>query len=245
MVEPLFRFDGSADAGAVVTLDGAEGHHAAAVRRMRVGESVQLTNGSTMHWRGVVTQVAQKSLQVEIQQANKIDSTAMPFTLVQALAKGDRDEMAIQSATEIGVARVIPWQADRSVSKWDEVKAAKSQLRWQAICDEASKQALRPRFVDVLSVVSSKQLAAQISASEGLWLVLDATSSVSITSTDARQASEVFLVVGPEGGISDQELALFESSGAIRVHLGSGILRTSTAGVAALAYLSGATGVWE
>ena len=245
MVEPLFRFDGAADVGAVVTLDGPEGHHAAAVRRLRVGEAVQLTNGSTQHWRGVVTQVAQKSLQIEIQQANKIHTDARPFTLIQALAKGDRDELAIQSATEIGVARVIPWQADRSVSKWDEAKAAKNQLRWQGICDEASKQALRAGFVDVLSVVSSKKLAAQISASTGLWLVLDPTSKVSITSVDARQASEVFLVVGPEGGISDPELSLFESAGAIRVHLGSGILRTSTAGVAALAYLSGATGVWE
>jgi 16S rRNA (uracil1498-N3)-methyltransferase len=245
MVEPLFRFDGAGDVGAVVTLDGAEGHHAAAVRRLRVGEAVQLTNGSTKHWRGVVTKLEPKALQIEIHQANQLEPDSKKFTLVQALAKGDRDEMAVQSATELGVAGVIPWQADRSISKWDQAKADKNQARWQSICDEASKQALRPRFAQVQSVATSNQLAAKIAASASLWLVLDPTASVSITSVDARQASEVYLVVGPEGGISDHELAVFESAGASRVHLGSGVLRTSTAGVAAIAYLSGATGVWE
>jgi len=211
MVEPLFRFEGFAEVGSKVTLDGPEGHHAAAVRRIRVGESVQLTDGVKVHIRGEVVSVSAKTIDIEVRERIQLESPSLRFTLVQALAKGDRDELAIQAATELGVSSVIPWQADRSVSKWDATKAIKNRIRWQTICDEASKQALRPLFVEVAAVRTSKDLCMQIESlssgdSSTLWLVLDPTARESISSVNLSDVQDLHLVVGPEGGISEPEL---------------------------------------
>ncbi|CAB4955876.1 unannotated protein [freshwater metagenome] len=241
MVEPLFRFDGSLDVGAVVNLEGAEGHHAASVRRMRVGEAIQLTNGKDTHSRGVVVAVSPKSLEVRIDSVEKLVTPALSFGLVQALAKGDRDELAIQAATELGVSRITPWQAERSVSRWDAAKSAKGVERWTTITAEAAKQATRPLFPIVSEPVGTKALAASMNEN---YLILDPTAKLSIVDWTAPAEGHIELVVGPEGGISEHELELFESAGGVRVHLGEGILRTSTAGMAALAFLAGRNGLW-
>jgi 16S rRNA (uracil1498-N3)-methyltransferase len=243
MVEPLFKFELPMKAGETVLLQGEEGHHAASVRRMRVGEAIALTNGAT-HARGLVTAVAAKSVEVKLESVTELAPPSTRFTLVQALAKGDRDELAVQAATELGVLGVIPWQSERSVSRWEGPKVAKSVARWQSISEEASKQSLRPLFAQVHNPVSSKELAKQISDSNGQWLVLDPTASQSIASVSAADGSDFFLIVGAEGGITEHELQLFEAAGAKRVHLGEGILRTSTAGMAALAFLAGKFGLW-
>ena len=241
MVEPLFRFDGQPTVGAEVLLDGPEGHHAASVRRLRVGERVALTDGLGLRSRGVVTELSPKSLRIAIDEVTLEPQSALTFGLVQALAKGDRDELAIQAATELGALKIVPWQAERSISRWDETKALKGVERWQTICDEASKQALRARFAKVSMPVTTKQ----ITELDGLILVLDPTASTSITDVAIPSSGKVLLVVGPEGGISQNELDLLEKAGALRVHLGQGILRTSTAGIAALSYLAGASGAWR
>ena len=241
MVEPLFRFDGSLDVGAVVNLEGAEGHHAASVRRMRVGEAIQLTNGKDTHSRGVVVAVSPKSLEVRIDSVEKLVTPALSFGLVQALAKGDRDELAIQAATELGVSRITPWQAERSVSRWDAARSAKGVERWTTITAEAAKQATRPLFPIVSEPVGTKALAASMNEN---YLILDPTAKLSIVDWTAPAEGHIELVVGPEGGISEHELELFESAGGVRVHLGEGILRTSTAGMAALAFLAGRNGLW-
>jgi 16S rRNA (uracil1498-N3)-methyltransferase len=244
MVEPLFKYELPLAVGQTVALQGEEGHHAASVRRMRVGEAIALTDGHSTHARGVVASVAAKSLEVNIESLSTLATPSPRFSLVQALAKGDRDELAVQAATELGVYGVMPWQSERSVSKWEGPKVAKSVARWQSISEEASKQSLRPLFAQVHNPVSSKELAKLISESEAEWLILDPTASQSIASVESSQKSEYFLVVGAEGGITDHELQMFESAGAKRVHLGSGILRTSTAGMAALAFLAGKFGLW-
>jgi 16S rRNA (uracil1498-N3)-methyltransferase len=243
MVEPLFRFDASMSAGETVQLDGPEGHHAAAVRRMRVGEAIALTNGRGLRARGSVSAVSPKQLSVKIDSIEQLDAPPLSFCLIQAVAKGDRDELAVQAATELGVAQVVPWQADRSISRW-EGKEAKNQARWQQIVDEASKQALRPWFAEVAEIVSSKQLAKIIESSQDVYLVLDPTAEQSLAVFAPPSAGKVSLIVGPEGGIAESELAAFESAGAKRVHLGSGILRTSTAGMAALSVLAAKSGYW-
>lgn len=243
MVEPLFRFGGKPSAGAEVVLDGPEGHHAAAVRRMRVGEAIALTNGTDTHARGVVSEVAAKSVTVRIDSVEKLSKPVLSFGLVQALAKGDRDELAIQAATELGCLSITPWQAERSISRWDETKRAKGQERWQTIASEAAKQALRPLFPEVRSLVTSKQLTSQVP--NETFLILDPTATLSLHDWEPPVEGSVQIVVGPEGGISETELEAFEASGAVRVHLGSGILRTSTAGMAAIAYLAGRTGLWR
>ena len=244
MVEPLFRFNEPLVPGQEVQLSGPEGHHAAAVRRMRVGEAIALTNGRGLKARGVVRAVAPKQLTVAVHSVDTFELPAVTFTLVQAVAKGDRDELAVQAATELGTSKVVPWQADRSISKWDG-KEEKNRERWQQIVDEAAKQALRPWFPPVTQVQSSKSLATQIAESAGTLLVLDPTAVMSLNQVELSSAGEVALIVGPEGGITEAELALFETAGAKRVHLGSGILRTSTAGMAAISVLAAKSGYWD
>ena len=244
MVEPLFRFNEPLVPGQEVQLSGPEGHHAAAVRRMRVGEAIALTNGRGLKARGVVSAVAPKQLTVAVHSVDTFELPAVTFTLVQAVAKGDRDELAVQAATELGTSKVVPWQADRSISKWDG-KEEKNRERWQQIVDEAAKQALRSWFPRVTQVQSSKSLAKQIAESAGTFLVLDPTAVMSLNQVELSSAGEVALIVGPEGGITEAELALFETAGAKRVHLGSGILRTSTAGMAAISVLAAKSGYWD
>jgi 16S rRNA (uracil1498-N3)-methyltransferase len=211
---------------------------------MRVGEAIALTNGRGLKARGVVSAVAPKQLTVAVHSVDTFELPAVTFTLVQAVAKGDRDELAVQAATELGTSKVVPWQADRSISKWDG-KEEKNRERWQQIVDEAAKQALRPWFPPVTQVQSSKSLATQIAESAGTFLVLDPTAVMSLNQVELSSAGEVALIVGPEGGITEAELALFETAGAKRVHLGSGILRTSTAGMAAISVLAAKSGYWD
>ncbi len=243
MVEPLFRFDGELKPNSEIVLGGSEGHHASAVRRMRVGEGIALTNGSTLHARGVVTSVAAKEIGIRVLSVEELSLPELRFGLIQALAKGDRDELAIQAATELGCLSITPWQAERSISKWDEQKRIKGQERWQTIATEAAKQSLRPLFPVVRELLTSKQLESQLAAET--FIVLDPTAPLSLADWQLPTSGSVQIVVGPEGGISPAELQAFEAAGAVRVHMGSGILRTSTAGMAAMAFLAGRSGLWR
>ena len=245
MVEPLFikNFATAPNVGDEVILDGDEGKHAASVRRMRVGEAIALTNGKGLRVRGSVSNVAPKSLGVTVASVEHETQPELAITLIQALAKGDRDELAIQAATELGATAVIPWQAERSISRWDEAKAAKGKVRWQVICDEAAKQSLRSFMPQVADIVSSKQLAGMVSNFDKV-LVLDPTAAIGIASLGSVSGS-IAIVVGPEGGIDESELTLLEQAGAQRVRLGESILRTSTAGVVAIAALQAAAGYFN
>lgn len=240
----MFRFDGETFEGGLVELKGDEAHHAINVKRIKPSEAVLLTDGKSRLSSGIVESIDGKVLKVRIGNVESVFASDLDFFLVQALAKGDRDELAIQAATELGVRGVIPWQADRSISRWDSAKISKQVTRWQSICDEASKQSLRVGFPFVEQPLNSLQLAGQIKNRTGLWLVLDPSAEKSITEVVLPNTGEILLVVGPEGGITSDELSNFEAGGAIRVRLGQGILRTSTAGVAALAYLSAKAGSW-
>jgi 16S rRNA (uracil1498-N3)-methyltransferase len=161
--------------------------------------------------------------------------------LAQALAKGDRDELAVQAATELGVDGVIPWTAARSISRWEGAKIAKGRDRWSAVVREASKQSLRAWIPDVLDLVTTKQLVRL--AETARMLVLEPTAELTLgdLETDDR---DLILVVGPEGGISPQELDALAAAGASVVRLGDEVLRTSTAGPAALAVLNVKLGRW-
>ncbi|MFM6977267.1 MAG: 16S rRNA (uracil(1498)-N(3))-methyltransferase [Micrococcales bacterium] len=245
MVEPMFwsEFKTEPVVGSRLELGGSEGKHAATVRRMRVSEPIQLTNGKGIRVRGSVVELLPKSLIVEVAEVKHETLASDQITLIQALAKGDRDELAIQAATELGAAAVIPWQAERSISRWDAAKSTKGQARWQLICDEAAKQSLRTFFPVVSAPMSSNDIVANINAFEK-FIILDPTAELGLASIQ-QLTGKIALVVGPEGGISDEELSLFEKSGAIRAHLGDSILRTSTAGVAAIAAIQALTGYYN
>jgi 16S rRNA (uracil1498-N3)-methyltransferase len=246
MVEPLFRteFATPPAAGLAVTLGGSEGKHAVNVRRMRVGEGIQLSNGKGLRVKGQVSALGNSSLTVSVESVEQEAQPLVGLTIIQALAKGDRDELSIQAATELGCWAVVPWQAERSISKWEGAKISKSVDRWQTIVSEAAKQSLRVFEPQVAQPLGSKQLVASVKEYD-LVLVLDPTADKGLGSLalDLSHKS-VAIVVGPEGGISDHELEALEDSGAVRVHLGAPILRTSTAGVAAIAVIQAKLGLW-
>lgn len=245
VVEPLFLADFSSTPaiGDIVDLGGAEGKHAAIVRRMRAGENIQLTNGNGLRIRGKVADVQKNGLTVRVHQIENEKIPEIKITLIQALAKGDRDELAIQAATELGISSVIPWEAERSVTRWNGEKKLKGVARWQQIVVEAAKQSLQVRFPVVDSPADSKSIVNKIGDFD-LVLVLDPTSSRGISSISIPEKGNLAIVVGPEGGISETELASLLSAGAIGVKIGEAILRTSTAGVAAISAIKTISGQW-
>jgi 16S rRNA (uracil1498-N3)-methyltransferase len=181
MVEPMFwtEFATAPKPGEQIELGGSEGKHASTVRRMRVGEAIQLTDGLGLRVKGNVAEVLPKSLVVQVSEVSTDAQPTNQFFLVQALAKGDRDELAIQAATELGAVAMIPWQAERSISRWDSAKAAKGQARWQLICDEAAKQSLRTHFPIVAMPLTSDELARIVDDFDSV-LVLDPTAKLGL-----------------------------------------------------------------
>lgn len=232
---------GSAHPGATVTLTGAEAHHAAAVRRVRVDEEVTLGDGRGVWLSGVVVAATPKQVDVRVTARDERPAPSPRFVLVQALAKGDRDELAVQAATELGVDAIVPWQAARSVSRWD-AKAEKGLARWRTIVREAAKQAHRAWIPEVEAVARTADLVRR--AGESTVLVLEPTASARLAETTAPDDRDVVLVVGPEGGIAPEELEALTAAGARSVRLGDTVLRTSTAGAAAISVLSAAHGRW-
>ena len=232
--------------GDPVPLDGAEGRHAVAVARVRVGETLRLSDGRGTVVTGTVTELGRDSLSLAVSEVAVDAAPAPSLTLVQALAKGGRDEMAVQAATEIGVDRIVPWSAARSVSRWDGAKVEKGRSRWAAIAQEASKQAIRSRVPAVEAPVTTAQLAGSAgSDSSRAVLVLDPVGDVRLSSWEPpADVAEIVLVVGPEGGIDGSEFDRLVAAGAVRVRLGDTVLRTSTAGPAALAVLQTRLGRW-
>ncbi|MGX9346347.1 16S rRNA (uracil(1498)-N(3))-methyltransferase [Microbacterium sp. KNMS] len=233
---------GAVSPGGELELTGAEAHHAASVRRVRVGEEVTVTDGRGAWLAGTCESVSPQRVVVRIASRQDLPPQSPRLVLVQALAKGDRDELAVQAATELGIDEVVPWQAARSVSRWHGPKAEKGRARWASIVREAAKQAHRAWIAEVSPIATTAQVAER--AASARVLVLDPTAQAALTSIDVDDARDLVLVVGPEGGIAPDELERLAAAGAERVRLGDTILRTSTAGPAALAVLNAKLGRW-
>jgi 16S rRNA (uracil1498-N3)-methyltransferase len=229
------------EVGARLTLTGPEAKHAATVNRTRPGESILIGNGRGLVASGEVLVATNTELTIDVEAVERVPRAEPPITLVQALAKGDRDELAVQAATELGVDAVIPWSASRSVSRWEGTKVTKGRDRWAAIVREASKQSIRAWTPEVGELATTKQVAALAATHRVLVLEPGATDALTAVRPDGRPLA---LVVGPEGGIAPQELDAFRAAGAEAVRLGDTVLRTSTAGPAALAVLNAALGRW-
>ena len=229
------------DAGSSVTVEGAEAHHAVAVRRLAVGEPVLLTDGAGHVAECEVTATGKARLDVVVRSVSSVPAPVPEVVVVQALPKGDRGELAVEVLTEIGVARIVPWAAARSVAVWRGDRAAKSLARWQATAREAAKQARRAWFPEVTPLASTDEVAALI-AGAPLALVLHEEATEPLP---AEVPDRVVLVVGPEGGLAPDELAAFADAGARTVRLGAEVLRTSTAGVAAVSALLSRTDRWR
>jgi len=225
-------------------LDGAEGRHAATVRRLRVGESLMLADGSGGQAAAVVTAVGRGELHVDVAHAEFLPPPAVQLTLVQALPKGDRGELAVELATEAGIDRVVPWSAERCVARWKTAEqAAKAVDRWRNTAREAAKQARRPDVPMVADLATTADVVALIEhAAAGL--ILHDAASVPFRSAALPDAGSVVMIVGPEGGLTEEELTVFQAAGALSVRLGPQVLRTSTAGAVALGALGVLTGRW-
>jgi 16S rRNA (uracil1498-N3)-methyltransferase len=245
---PLFFVDddrlAEAAAGDVVVLGGPEGRHAAKVRRLGVGERVDLSDGAGVLCAGKVDDVVGNELRVRILERVVVDRWQPLIVVVQALAKGDRDERAVEVMTEVGVDEIVPWAASRSIVRWDADKAAKGVAKWRSVAHEAAKQARRPWLPDIAELATTDQIAARL-AGAALGVVLHEAAERPLTGLEVPSAGEVVVVVGPEGGISDDELIVFEAAGASAYRLGASVLRTSTAGVVAAAVLSARSGRWS
>ncbi|MGY2702838.1 16S rRNA (uracil(1498)-N(3))-methyltransferase [Nocardioides sp. HB32] len=229
--------------GAEVTVDGDEAHHAVAVRRLRVGEQVVLTDGRGTSVRGVVASTGKRVFTAVVEEVARHEPPAPEVVVVQAIPKGDRGELAVEVLTEVGVARIVPWAASRSVAVWKGDRAEKSLGRWRSSAREAAKQARRSWFPDVSEMASTADVVALVSEAD-LAVVLheDATDPLA---TVEVPTGRLVVVVGPEGGLTADEVAAFVGAGAVSVRLGSEVLRTSTAGLAAVSALLSRTARWS
>ena len=244
MSAPLFLVD-TLPGGSAYTLAGPEGHHAADVQRLRVGEALILSDGHGGTAAATVTAVRRGSVDVAVTGRRHLERPDPRLVVVQAIAKGDRGELGVQAMTEVGVDEIVPWAAARSVVQWRGERGEKSRERWAVTAREAAKQARRP-WVPVVAGApdcSTKQVAARLGGAAGSFVLHEAATRP-LTAADLPRTGEIVLVVGPEGGIADAELDLFTAAGAAAVRLGESVLRTSTAGVAALSVLSARLARW-
>lgn len=234
--------------GEQVVLEGTEARHAGVVQRRRPGERVDVVDGRGTRLRCRIAAVDPGRLVLDVEGREHEPAPAVRLVLAQALAKGDRDELAIEAATEVGADGVVPWQAQRSVVVWRGERAARSRARWCATVREAAKQSRRAWVPDVVEAVDTRGLAARVAevvAAGGAALVLHESAATPLAEVALPGTGEVLVVVGPEGGITDDELATLRSAGAEVVRLGPHVLRTSTAGPVALALLAERLGRWS
>ncbi|MEZ2389637.1 16S rRNA (uracil(1498)-N(3))-methyltransferase [bacterium RCC_150] len=256
---PAGTLDGLA-AGDVFTLDGAEARHAVTVKRLEVGEAVDIADGLGRRLTGKVTESGQGTLTVLASEVLDEPRPAVRLVLVQALAKGDRDELAVETATELGIDAVIPWQSERSIVRWKGERAAKAHAKWQSVVAAAAKQARRARIPEVRAAVDGSGLAAAVrdadlsiilheDAKRPLREVLESHLNELMEGSQPvdgpRPGREVLLIVGPEGGISPREVTKLSDVGAVTALLGHHVLRSSTAGPAAVVLASDILGRWD
>ncbi len=242
MTYPVFITSANLQPAQTVVLDGDEGHHAVTVRRIRLGEKIELTDGHGRRAICEVVAVGKKSLDAKIESVHTEAKPDVTFTVVQALAKGDRSDLALEILTEVGVDEIVPWAAAHSIAKWDATD--KGLLKWQRIVREASKQARRA-WIPRISALHATGEVAQLLAEADLALVLHESALDSISALKVPVSGSVAVVVGPEGGISPEELTTFAAAGAQIVRMGAPVMRTSTAGGVALGVLMSATKRWE
>ncbi len=247
MSRALFYVAAVPEPGEIVVVDGDEGFHAANVRRIRAGEELDLGDGAGAVAHCVVEDVAKGRLSARVLSRRHVDPPRPGVTVVQALPKSDRSELAIELATEAGADAFVAWQADRCVARWDgAAKVDKGLSRWKAVARSAARQSRRPHVPSVVSSVRTADLVAMLAADDGgVALVLHESAVEPLTKVPLEQADSLTLIVGPEGGISDAELAALTDAGAIAVRLGPTVLRTSTAAAVALGALGVLTPRWD
>ncbi|MFW2514577.1 16S rRNA (uracil(1498)-N(3))-methyltransferase [Demequina sp. SO4-13] len=249
MSAPVFVSDSAADAraGSVIAVTGGEARHAVTVQRRAVGERVDVIDGDGSRATGEIVEAAPERMLVRVEAVSRDDDPEV--VLVQALAKGGRDEQAVESAVELGATRIVPWAASRSIVQWRGDKADKARAKWQSLVLTATKQSRRALVATVDPLATTTELVRMVREAVERGervLVLHEVAATRLTSLAWSSAPQpVWLIVGPEGGIADTELAAITAAGAEATLLGPHVLRASTAGPAAIAALAVLRGSWS
>jgi 16S rRNA (uracil1498-N3)-methyltransferase len=242
----LFYVDALPEVGELAVVDGDEGFHAANVRRIRPGEELDLGDGDGTVAHCVVEGVGKGRLTARVLHRTTAAAASPAVTVVQALPKSDRSELAIELATEAGADAFVAWQAARCVARWDgQAKVDKGLRRWDAVARSAARQSRRPYIPPVTGVVSTAELVQRVRDDGATTLVLHESATVKLTELPLAQADSLMLIVGPEGGIAADEITALSEAGATAVRLGPTVLRTSTAAAVALGALGALTPRWS
>jgi len=246
VTEALFYVDALPAIGELAVVDGDEGFHAVNVRRIRPGEKLDLSDGAGGIARCVIEDVGRGKMTARVMDRRTIAALTPRITVVQALPKSDRSELAIELATEAGADTFVAWQASRCVARWDgQARIDKGLRRWRAVARSAARQSRRAYIPTVSGVVSTAELVQRVRDIESTpVLVLHESAVQPITEVPVAKADSLLLVIGPEGGIADDEIAALTGAGATVVRLGPTVLRTSTAAAVALGALGVLTKRW-
>jgi 16S rRNA (uracil1498-N3)-methyltransferase len=242
----LFYIDALPQVGELAVVDGDEGFHAANVRRIRSGEELDLGDGDGTVAHCVVEDVGRGRLTALVLDRRTLPVTLPAVTVVQALPKSDRSELAIELATEAGADAFVGWQASRCVARWESsAKVDKGLRRWDAVARSAARQSRRPYIPSINGVVSTAELVHRVRDGGAAALVLHESAIAKLTELPMAQADSLLLIIGPEGGIADDEITALSDAGATAVRLGPTVLRTSTAAAVALGALGALTSRWS
>jgi 16S rRNA (uracil1498-N3)-methyltransferase len=242
----LFYVDALPEVGELAVVDGDEGFHAASVRRIRTGEELDLGDGDGTVAHCLVEDVAKGRLTARVLDRRTVPAAAPAVTVVQALPKSDRSELAVELATEAGADAFVAWHASRCVARWDgKAKVDKGLRRWGAVARSAARQSRRPYIPSITGVVSTPELVRRVRDEGATVLVLHEAATAKLSELPVAQADSVLLIVGPEGGIAQDEITALSDAGATAVRLGPTVLRTSTAAAVALGALGALTPRWR
>jgi 16S rRNA (uracil1498-N3)-methyltransferase len=247
-VGPLFYVDALPAVGAVATVSGDEGFHAATVRRIRRGERLLLGNGAGEMACCEVQSAERGGLTARVLERWSVAPPSPSVTVVQALPKSERSELAVEAATEAGADAFVAWQAARCVARWDGARAQNGLRRWRAVARSAARQSRRAHIPPVTGPLTTAELARRVAADVGTGaavLMLHESATEPLAKHVAEQPDSIMLLVGPEGGIDDDEITTLSAAGAVPVRLGSTVLRTSTAAAVALGALGVLTSRWR
>jgi 16S rRNA (uracil1498-N3)-methyltransferase len=236
-----------------VLLSGAEGRHAATVRRLRVGERADLIDGTGLVAECEVVASRPGELELTVLRRRAEPPPEPRICVVQAIIKGDRGEQAVETMTEVGVDTIVPWAAERCVASWEKTAAGhagpggparapaagrgpRALERWRSTAREAAKQSRRARVPEVTSLATGAEVAGRVGHA-ACGVILDPGARLRIGDLPLPARGEIVIIVGPEGGLSQPELDMFAAAGAIAARLGPTVLRSASAGAAAAAVL--------
>lgn len=233
-------FSDQISSGSKQVLQNDEAHHAIKVLRVNIGELIKISDGVRNWVSGPIIEIAKKELIISITDRGEIQSAKPELVLVQAITKSDRNKEMLELAVEAGVDRIIPWQADRSISKWQ----SDSTQKWQAGIKQSCKQARQIKLPQLMKVMNTSEVVKVI-GSEGFGIVFHEGAPTKLSEiTIPNSLTAVYLIIGPEGGISEQELELFQNANSKVVRLGETVLRSAHAGFAALSAVQTKLGRW-